>query len=303
MAKDVTKVTSSIDFKRLVADAEAAGFNPLTVLRAGAAAGYGVTKQTVTYDPISGAGAAGSFTPPVEEESPVEQPPLTSTPTPGSTNITNVIAELGGQTAYLSAGHSLRELGFGGSVSDERPGPWELESEINIALHQLSMRQANSQSAQGQQGGMFNPIAVTAPGAVVNGRAAASVVPMPAGGPLAVGKPTPLQPVYAGGNRLAMDLGWSNAGDAEERWGESEFLSPTWFYSWGVAGADIGANLDVRNGGPLYTDKIVQDLWAAPGVFGDGLRAIAQGFVDTRAAERSPFGPDKPMAGYSTGGF
>jgi len=37
---DITTSAGSIDFKRLVADAEAAGFNPLTVLRSGGLAGY-----------------------------------------------------------------------------------------------------------------------------------------------------------------------------------------------------------------------------------------------------------------------
>lgn len=48
---------SSIDFDRLVKDSEAAGFNPLTVLRAGGLAGYSSTKggyspQYMTYLPV-----------------------------------------------------------------------------------------------------------------------------------------------------------------------------------------------------------------------------------------------------------
>lgn len=48
----ITNSTGSIDFKRLVADAEAAGFNPVTVLRAGGLAGYS-TQNTQFYSDIS----------------------------------------------------------------------------------------------------------------------------------------------------------------------------------------------------------------------------------------------------------
>lgn len=59
---DETVRTDSIDFKRMAADAMAAGFNPLTVLRAGAAAGYGVSKQVTSYAEQSASALGGSFT-------------------------------------------------------------------------------------------------------------------------------------------------------------------------------------------------------------------------------------------------
>lgn len=46
-----TNTTGSIDFKRMIADAEAAGFNPVTVLRAGGLAGYS-TQNTQFYSDI-----------------------------------------------------------------------------------------------------------------------------------------------------------------------------------------------------------------------------------------------------------
>lgn len=52
---EITSTTGSIDFKKLVADAEAAGFNPLTVLRAGAAAGYS-TQNTQFYSDFASSG-------------------------------------------------------------------------------------------------------------------------------------------------------------------------------------------------------------------------------------------------------
>lgn len=42
--KQETTTTNTIDFVQMRADAEKAGFNPLAVLRAGAAAGYGTTR-------------------------------------------------------------------------------------------------------------------------------------------------------------------------------------------------------------------------------------------------------------------
>lgn len=43
--KDDEKQSNRVDYKQMVADAEAAGFNPLTVLRAGGAAGYTQTSH------------------------------------------------------------------------------------------------------------------------------------------------------------------------------------------------------------------------------------------------------------------
>lgn len=51
--RDTTSTTGSIDFKRLVNDAEAAGFNPLTVLRAGGLAGYQTSNTLFTSDSIN----------------------------------------------------------------------------------------------------------------------------------------------------------------------------------------------------------------------------------------------------------
>lgn len=45
--KNQTQVVENrVDYQRLVADAEAAGFNPLTALRNGGAAGYSVSTQS-----------------------------------------------------------------------------------------------------------------------------------------------------------------------------------------------------------------------------------------------------------------
>lgn len=47
---DTTETSGSIDFARMVADAEKAGFNPLTVLRNGGAAGYSTSNVKTTSD-------------------------------------------------------------------------------------------------------------------------------------------------------------------------------------------------------------------------------------------------------------
>lgn len=120
---------------------------------------------------------------------------------------------------------------------------------------------------------------------------------------LPMDKASPLMPIYAGGRQLALDRGWSNAADVEDRLGEGEFLSPTWFYNWGIAGADTWANLSSSNGGPLKTRKIQEDLYEAPGVAGDWLQRMGNGFLETRKAMRDPYGPDYPTPGFTTGGF
>lgn len=59
------EVVNRVDYKRMVADAEAAGFNPLTALRNGGAAGFSVTSQPVlssTHAAIGDAiGGIGNF--------------------------------------------------------------------------------------------------------------------------------------------------------------------------------------------------------------------------------------------------
>lgn len=101
---------------------------------------------------------------------------------------------------------------------------------------------------------------------------------------LPVDKPGLLMPVYMAGHRMAMDRGWSNAEDGESRWGENEFLSPSWFHAWGVAGADTWANLNVENDGPIRTRRVQEDLYNAPGVVRDGAIGFA-GYLDERRVE------------------
>lgn len=48
-----TTTTSRVDYKRMVRDAEAAGFNPLTALRNGGAAGFSVSTSTTPAAPLS----------------------------------------------------------------------------------------------------------------------------------------------------------------------------------------------------------------------------------------------------------
>lgn len=70
------------------------------------------------------------------------------------------------------------------------------------------------------------------------------------GSKLTLGDYAPVTPIMIDGVKVIHDKGWSDAGEAEERWGEGEFGSPTWFYSWGVAIKDLEANLP---GGSSWT--------------------------------------------------
>ena len=51
--KQETTTTSYVDYGRMVRDAEAAGFNPLTALRNGGAAGFSVSTGTTPATPLS----------------------------------------------------------------------------------------------------------------------------------------------------------------------------------------------------------------------------------------------------------
>lgn len=44
--------------------------------------------------------------------------------------------------------------------------------------------------------------------------------------------------ILIGGRPTTVNTGWSDAGEVEQRYGEAEFLSPGWFYNWGVTIAD-----------------------------------------------------------------
>lgn len=45
-----------------------------------------------------------------------------------------------------------------------------------------------------------------------------------------------------GNVNVVHDAGYSDAGEAEERWGDGEFGSPSFFYNWSVAIADVKAS-------------------------------------------------------------
>lgn len=80
-------------------------------------------------------------------------------------------------------------------------------------------------------------------------------------------------PIFIGGSEMARDRGFSDAADAEDRWGEGEFLSPTWFYAWSVVGADMLEAVGLRK------DRVMRDLSALPGKAASGVRDLA-GFLD-----------------------
>lgn len=155
----------------------------------------------------------------------------------------------------------------------------------------------------------------TGPGNQVITQVPAGQLPVPgrpAGGTgpgsrLTFGGGGPFKPVLAdqvthfkiGGWNMYPHLGTSNMAEVEDRWGDAEFLSPAWFASWTIAGNDVMNNLDSSNGGPLRMDRIGE----IPSQFGGVLSTLGDGFLNTRAGMRDPFGPDHPTPGFSGGGF
>lgn len=70
----------------------------------------------------------------------------------------------------------------------------------------------------------------------------------------------PITPLMMGGNQLSHDRGWSDAAQVEDRFGESEFMSPTWFYSWAISGVDTVRNVNqVRDRAGYEVLKFLED--------------------------------------------
>jgi hypothetical protein len=206
---DVT--TTSFDLRRMNAEAIAAGFNPLTVLRNGGAAGFATS--TTRYEQVPG----GSFTQKPPEPSrpdPLPRPPQPSRPAPvvmgepAPGRALPVAARPGGRgtggdfyESFRPWFNQLKAEGFGGDwnafvrghivpefgSSEASPGEWERASEQAIAASQLRMRNRGTGNvvtddgvvirtrpgrAGPSAGGMLNPIAVTGSTVVRPGRAA-----------------------------------------------------------------------------------------------------------------------------------
>lgn len=110
--KQETTTTSHVDYKRMVRDAEAAGFNPLTALRNGGAAGFSVSTSTTPAAPLSARIADGvssgvnaflqNFDPHADKQR--EQ---------GSRLIDAQIRNLNASTAELTQRHAVRTAGNG----------------------------------------------------------------------------------------------------------------------------------------------------------------------------------------------
>lgn len=115
------------------------------------------------------------------------------------------------------------------------------------------------------------------------------------------GEPADTTQIVIGGKAVIHDRGFSDAGEFEQRFGESEFLSPGWFYGWGVTGADAAKSFGVR------TDKIGNFLWEAPGKLLDGAVDFA-GYLDQRKIQiqqeksRRPGGFNGQATTFVTGG-
>lgn len=82
-----------------------------------------------------------------------------------------------------------------------------------------------------------------------------------------IGKST-RTPIQIGGGWVDIDEGWSDAGDVEQRYGEGEFLSPAWFYGWGITINEAFRNLP---------RAVPQSTWDAAGAFRDEVNKSRRG--------------------------
>lgn len=93
----------------------------------------------------------------------------------------------------------------------------------------------------------------------------------------ALGGPGKITQPYFAGMPVPVDFSTSDAELGEQRWGDGDFLSPTWFFQWGVAARDFYT-------GTFNTEKIEGDLSALPSAAAYGAKDFAR-YLDNRKAE------------------
>lgn len=110
--KQSTTTTSHVDYRRMVREAEAAGFNPLTALRNGGAAGFSVTNSTTPAAPLSARiadGVSGGVNAFLQNFDPYADAQREQ----GSRLIEAQIANLNASTAELTHRHAMTTRGNG----------------------------------------------------------------------------------------------------------------------------------------------------------------------------------------------
>lgn len=284
MANEVV-IRNEIDLLKLVSEAEAAGFNPLTVLRNGGAAGYAVQRQPLV---LSG----GSFTSMPDPEAPV-LPPVVNTP---------VVQEAQPMTAWRSFLEQM--VPGGGNTGDASPGEWEMASEYAMARAQAAMggKGATASKSNARPAGTYT---LSAPAVTASNK----VVAVPVGGARPASSPSkaPLKKDKSGfqpeqiydddkipsviesdtSHWLLPGVTWEEVGGTSrgETWevlyGDDNPLS--WMMVLPKFGNDVLHNLQRLNKWPDYVvqtqvlpawDKAMADRWVepdtpvfAPGVF------------------------------------
>lgn len=201
---------------------------------------------------------------------------------PGGTHVydrtTGTWAETG------SPSYSGDGVGRGTLVIHDANGP------VGVHLAAVNRPAAGYVSTgSGGSGAAAGVVETNGAGSAGTGPGAASVV---TGGPLKP-KMKPTTTSLMIGAPVTPNPWFSNADQWEERYGEPG----DWLGGVVVAGADVLQAVGFNS------EKAGNDLYNAPGVVGGALTTIGQGFLDMRAAQKDPFGPDKPMPGFATGGF
>lgn len=79
--------------------------------------------------------------------------------------------------------------------------------------------------------------------------------------------PSKVMPIYSGGKQVSVNRGYSNVEDIETRWGDVEFLSPSFFEAWNVRAADMWEGIV---NGPVPDTPTASGLF--PDVFETGRR-------------------------------
>lgn len=182
---------------------------------------------------------------------------------------------MGGQSFRANADGSFTKEATGRNLVGSSRDP-------NVTFY---VKSVGSDAGAGAAGGRKSPVtrsvssgpgsdaAVTSPGVLPGSGPGVPAVRSGSFGPgvflntspvvLDVQKPRPVTQVVISGANVIHDRGWSDAAEVEQRYGEAEFLSPSYFYGWGVTFADFKKSVIEPEWQKFQTDwnEAVQAQW------------------------------------------
>lgn len=242
------------DLQRMVADAEAAGFNPLTVLGATGGAAYAREAAPVVSTPFIGRQSIGSTV----VGSQVAERQFAPRP------LIDTAGVFGGMSGAVSAARSdrVQSAGYiGDTISTLGGGYTAYTSEQARLAADADLAQAiRTGGSKGKAVGM----SAMKPGAIMTARTvdARPVGNVPStgmvGARLPAEGPASVQDLWMFGNKWLANPNTSNAEDSETRYGDSEVLST--ITGLATLGADLYYNAKLASFGRAVSSPVGQSL-------------------------------------------